>query len=281
MASRVLLALWTDHPVITWVFLEVSLASVIPLIPSRSAVRYFLVQSFRSIIFFVGVLFVGLEFFYWLGMALKLGVAPVHWWVPIVYQEVSYSIIFLLRVVMKIVPISILDIGTRLESYLWILVTIRLVIGAVGGLRQTSLKKLLGYSTVSHMGWIFSALASTRLWIPYLALFRLTLGFIVFGSLAGLAKFIILLSLGGLPPLLGFFPKVLVLMIMWKESFFITGLLLITSMISLVFYVRMFVSHVLTHQATNYLRPLMYFMISPLLVFPLVDVMGMFNVTPF
>lgn len=61
---RIVSALWTDHPIITWVFMEVSLVALLPFISSSSGVRYFVVQAVRSIIFFLGVLVVDISLFY-------------------------------------------------------------------------------------------------------------------------------------------------------------------------------------------------------------------------
>ena len=75
-----------------------------------------------------------------------------------IYQEIRWPIIFMLSIIIKVVPLSIIDIGGRVESILYALVIARLIVGAVGGLRQTSLKKLLAYSGINHIGWLMRTL---------------------------------------------------------------------------------------------------------------------------
>lgn len=279
IVSRVFIALWTDHPVMTWVFLEIILISILAFLPSRAGVQYFLIQSFSSIIFFTGVLFTEIEAVFWLGMSLKLGISPIHWWVPLIYQEISWSSIFILAVVLKIIPLIILDIGARSESIIFLIIISRLVVGAVGGLRQTSIKKLLAYSSISHIGWLIRTLfVSTSISIIYLRIYALTILFLVVNPPSGIRAYIILLSLGGLPPLLGFFPKLIVLNAIWVVSVSLTVILVITTLISLVYYISLFSTFLLTASVRWDIFPLVWFIIAPLFVFPTLNLWGSFNI---
>ena len=277
---RVRSALWTNHPVITWVFLEISLISIIPFIPSRPAVRYFVIQALSSLLFFVGVLALETQLFFWLRISLKLGAAPTHWWVPIVYQEVRWFIIFALSVIIKVIPLSIMDIGNRVESILYIIIITRLIVGAVGGLRQTSLKKLLAYSGISHIGWLIATLLiNPTIWVIYLGLYALSMGLLLFRNLEGLSIYLILLSLGGLPPLLGFFPKLIVLNILWSISPIVVAIIIYSAIITLFFYLLRIITHlIITNTSWGQIAPLWWFISRPIIVAPAIQLWGSFNV---
>jgi len=271
--------LWTDHPIITWVFLEVILISVIPFIGARAAVRYFIIQALRSLIFFVGVIVADQEVFYWLGMATKLGLAPMHWWVPVIYQERSWSVIFMLRVVTKIVPFSILDIGTRPGNFVYLLISFRLLVGAVGGLRQSRFKPLLAYSSIGHIGWITSTLLlRSSLWIPYLFFYTLTIMVLLLWTPTTLRAIVILLSLGGLPPLIGFFPKLLVIGEIWKMSLIISRVLVGTTSLSLVYYTSSLTAYIVIQPRSQSMWPVGWFLGIPLTVLPILSGWGQFGV---
>lgn len=278
---RVASALWTDYPVITWVFLEISLITIIPFISSRPAVRYFVIQALRSLLFFVGVLAMDVQIFFWLSISLKLGAAPTHWWVPMIYQEIRWPIIFMLSIIIKVVPLSIIDIGGRVESILYTLVITRLIVGAVGGLRQTSLKKLLAYSGINHIGWLMrTLLVSPTTWVFYLRLYALSIGFLLIRNLGGLSAYLILLSLGGLPPLLGFFPKLMVLNIMWVISPVVVGVIVYSAIISLFYYLLRIIAHLISSTTSwHELTPLWWFLGTPVIIIPTLQLWGSFNVT--
>ena len=134
------------------------------------------------------------------------------------------------------------------------------IIGALGGLNQTSLRKLIAYSSINHLGWILASIYySTSLWITYIIFYTFLTFSIIFlfyifkishinqlfslflysKSLKFLRIFN-LLSLGGLPPFLGFFPKWIVIQaITLNNQLFLLTIILIITLITLYFYIRL------------------------------------------
>jgi NADH-ubiquinone oxidoreductase chain 2 len=205
------------------------------------------------------------------GFLLKIAAAPLHNWAPDVYDESPTIITIWLTIMPKIsILIFILEIFTQITSVTPILESLgsmvglntikflllisslfSLIIGTVVGLAQIKIKRLLAYSTISHIGFILLALAinseqSIDSFIFYIIQYTLTnlntflillaIGYIInnktifnkgsekdinyISELKGLffsnpilsiSLTICLLSMAGTPPLLGFFSKQFVL----------------------------------------------------------------------
>lgn len=159
------------------------------------------------------------------------------------------------------------------------LLTARLIVGAIGGLYQTRLKKLLAYSRITHIGWlIVTLLLSTSIWIIYITPYFFNIAFLLLKFRDTLGTYIILLSLAGLPPLLGFFPKVLILKYLTTSLFPIIPLL-IRAIVALVYYTSLFINKIIETTRTIHKYTLLWFTRLPLLYLTTFEVWGTFKLT--
>lgn len=147
----------------------------------------------------------------------------------------------------------------KINTLIIISTIISALVGAIGGLNQTSLRKIIAFSSINHIAWIFIALNSSEtLWTIYLIIYSILRFNIViifktlklnhinqlFSSMfiSNTLKFsliINILSLGGLPPFLGFFPKWIVIQtLVINNQIYIIVILTVTSLITLYFYLR-------------------------------------------
>jgi len=178
-------------------------------------------------------------------IAFKLSIAPFHMWTPDVYEGAPTSVTAFFAVVPKIAAIGVLirilyialiDIHLIWNQLILILGMLSIFVGAFGALLQINIKRLMAYSAISNIGYIFLALSlGSQLGLEasliYITVYTVsTLGSFAFilsmekdnimlnniSSFAGLSKSnpfyaicfsIILLSLAGLPPLAGFIAK--------------------------------------------------------------------------
>lgn len=185
------------------------------------------------------------------GIAFELGAAPFHMWLPDVYDGAPTAITTLIASVSKLAAFMLAyrllsafaPEGTLTHQWqlmLAALSTLSLVIGNLVAIVQTNIKRMLGYSTIAHMGFLLMgfvnagpegysaalfyaicyALMSTTAFGVLLALSRRGFECDKISDLKGLNRrspwmaFLMLLamfSLAGVPPLWGFFAKVLVL----------------------------------------------------------------------
>ena len=211
-----------------------------------------------------------------ISLLFKLAAAPFHNWAPDVYEGTSTLITAYLSIVPKITVIGVLINFIYFLFYnldLYFILTLSflssLIIGAIGGLFQTKIKRLFAYSAISHVGIILlglinsSDLFSLQYTVVYLILY-VFMNFITFSlllflfennssgnfiiELSGLSRFhpllaftfaFNLLSLAGIPPLAGFFGKLFILSSAISHDYYFLALIMIfASIISCFFYLR-------------------------------------------
>ena len=99
------------------------------------------------------------------GLLFKVTAAPFHYWGPEVYDRVPTVITVVINIMPKFALLAIIMRYTTLldaigiQTYLYMSAVASWVIGSVVGLVQTRIKRLLAYSTVSHVGWMLAAMA--------------------------------------------------------------------------------------------------------------------------
>nr|WNH17097.1 NADH dehydrogenase subunit 2 [Lutjanus gibbus] len=203
-----------------------------------------------------------------MALALKIGLAPTHSWLPEVLQGLDLTTGLILSTWQKLAPFALLlQIQPTNSSLLIILGLMSTLVGGWGGLNQTQLRKILAYSSIAHLGWMILVLqfSPSLTFLTLLTYFIMTFStFLVFKlnkatnintlaiswaktpALTSLTP-LVLLSLGGLPPLTGFMPKWLILQELTKQDLAPTATLAaLTALLSLYFYLRLTYAMTLT-----------------------------------
>jgi len=199
--------------------------------------------------------------------------APFHFWFPIVIEGLNWINNIILITWQKIAPIILLSFC--LNSYFfYFTIIISVTFGSFGGLNQTSLRKLIAFSSINHLGWIVAGILNNQgVWKIYFIFYcflSITIIFLfnrlkifnlnqIFSSfnfkfLIKTVIFIPLLSLGGLPPFLGFFPKWIVIdLLINLNMFFLLILIVNLTLITLYFYLRIsYSAFLLNHNEINW-----------------------------
>nr|QKV48653.1 NADH dehydrogenase subunit 2 [Xyrichtys novacula] len=208
-----------------------------------------------------------------MALALKIGLAPLHTWLPEVLQGLNLTTGLILSTWQKLAPFALLLQTQPMNSTTLILLgLVSTLVGGWGGLNQTQLRKVLAYSSIAHLGWMILVLQFT----PSLTLLTLITYFLMTFSTFVVFKLnnvttmnalstswtksptmtaltpLILLSLGGLPPLTGFMPKWLILQELTKQDLGLTATLAaLSALLSLMFYLRLSYSMTLTMSPNN------------------------------
>nr|YP_009406979.1 NADH dehydrogenase subunit 2 [Stygiocaris lancifera]ASA39515.1 NADH dehydrogenase subunit 2 [Stygiocaris lancifera] len=261
-----------------WMGLELNLMSFVPILTStsnrysaESALKYFLIQALGSA-FFLGAAPISMLMYSFMFpiilmvLLLKMGAAPFHFWFPPVMQGIQWPQALLLMTIQKIAPISMMSVVlSGANSIVVIMASIfSSLVGGLSGLNQTLTRKILSYSSINHMGWMLGAITFNEpLWIIYFSSYSIVSSSVVFilhsnqifhinqilvmnlfSKPLKLSLFLSLLSLGGLPPLLGFLPKMMVIQefINSKASLLWLSILLLSALLTLFFYLRVAVS---------------------------------------
>nr|YP_009476265.1 NADH dehydrogenase subunit 2 [Psilogramma increta]AVM38360.1 NADH dehydrogenase subunit 2 [Psilogramma increta] len=262
-----------------WIGLEINLLSFIPLISnsnnlfsSEAALKYFLTQSIASMNFLFSILMKmilmkNFEMNYFISiminssLLMKMGSAPFHFWFPNISEGLSWFNNFILMTWQKITPLILLSYYLNYD-YMYLIIIMNVMIGAIGGLNQTSLRKLMSFSSINNLGWmIFSILISENLWIFYFFFYSFLISIMFFlfyilnmffidqlfinnmNFMIKLNLFINFLSLGGLPPFVGFLPKwIIINFLMMNKFYLLTFIMVMSSLITIYFYIRIIYS---------------------------------------
>nr|AQP26697.1 NADH dehydrogenase subunit 2 [Astratotermes sp. RDCT147] len=262
-----------------WMGLEINLMSFIPLMSNvknmyntEASLKYFIVQVLASatLLFMVVMKTLMEDLFSFESnsytpmiictpLLLKSGAAPFHWWFPGVMEGLSWENCALLMTVQKAAPLMLMSYLIEMNIFTMMIIMLSTIVGSIGGLNQTSMRKILTYSSINHTGWMLIALtASENLWMVYFVIYSmLALTVVAAIKLSGvsfinqnmmtnkettLMKFMMftsLLSLGGLPPFLGFLPKWIVIQAMIMNNMApLAVIVVVTSLITLYYYLK-------------------------------------------
>nr|AQP30101.1 NADH dehydrogenase subunit 2 [Microtermes sp. A TB-2017] len=279
LMSGVLVSVSSNSWLGAWMGLEINLMSFIPLMSNiknmyntEASLKYFIVQVLASAtLLFLVVMKTLTEDLFTLEesaytpmiictpILLKSGAAPLHWWFPGVMEGLSWENCALLMTVQKAAPLMLLSYLIEINTFTLSIILMSTIVGAIGGLNQTSMRKILTYSSINHTGWMLIALTlSETLWTVYFVIYStLTLTVVSAIKLSGvsfinqtmlsnkettLMKFMMftsLLSLGGLPPFLGFLPKWIIIQAMIMNSLApVATVVVVTSLITLYYYLK-------------------------------------------
>nr|QBF00377.1 NADH dehydrogenase subunit 2 [Stegana sp. 1409 JL-2019] len=261
-----------------WMGLEINLLSFIPLMSdnnnltsTEASLKYFLVQALASTVLLFAIILMMMKIninfeinslyitmIILSSLLLKSGAAPFHFWFPNIMESLSWMNCLLLMTWQKIAPMMLI-FYTNIEIMLFSSIILSVIIGSLGGLNQSSLRKLMAFSSINHLGWMLTTLNYSELiWMIYFFLYSFLSFSLIFMfhnfkifhfnqmfSLffnSKILKFILFfnfLSLGGLPPFLGFFPKWLVIQqLSLNSQYLLLMILVMTTLITLFFYLR-------------------------------------------
>nr|WNX94008.1 NADH dehydrogenase subunit 2 [Lutra lutra] len=250
----------------------------------EASTKYFLTQATASMLLMLGIIINLLLTGQWtvlntpnpitsntmtMALAMKLGLSPFHFWVPEVTQGIPLSSGMILLTWQKIAPLSILyQISPSINpNLLMIMAAMSVLAGGWGGLNQTQLRKILAYSSIAHMGWMIAVTTynPTLMLLNLTIYIMMTLGaFMLFTlnsstttlslshmwnklPLTTSLVLMIMLSLGGLPPLSGFIPKWMIIHELTKNDMIIAAVFMVmTALLNLYFYMRLTYATALT-----------------------------------
>nr|AQX33210.1 dehydrogenase subunit 2 [Ducula luctuosa] len=274
----------SNHWVMAWTGLEINTLAIIPLISKshhpraiEATIKYFLVQATASALLLFSSMSNAWATGQWditqlthptscllltTAIAMKLGLVPFHFWFPEVLQGSSMTTALLLSTVLKFPPITILFLTSHSLNPA-LLTTMAIISAALGGwmgLNQTQIRKILAFSSISHMGWMTIIIiynpnltlltfylytlmtATVFLTLNTTKVLKLTTMMISWTKtpMLNATLMLALLSLAGLPPLTGFMPKWLIIQELTKQEMTPAATIMaMLSLLGLFFYLRL------------------------------------------
>ena len=226
-------------------------------------------QSSQGIIF--GMVFI------LVGLAFKISAVPFHMWAPDVYQGSPTSVTLFFAILPKIAALTVFirflytpffNLIDQWQTIIIFLSIASMLFGAVAAIGQKNLKRLIAYSSISHMGYALAGLTTgtnqgIQSSVSYITIY-LVMNLAFFScifmlkrkdeyyenieDLSGLSKkhpmlsfslLVVLFSLAGIPPLAGFFAKFYVFMAVIEQSMFFLAIVgLLATVIAAFYYLR-------------------------------------------
>nr|ACV66903.1 NADH dehydrogenase subunit 2 [Brotogeris tirica] len=274
----------SNHWMTAWAGLEINTLSILPLISKshhpravEAATKYFLVQATASALVLFSCTINAHSTGQWditqlthplacllltSAIAIKLGLTPFHFWFPEVLQGSSLTTALLLSTVMKLPPTTILLITSHSlnPTLLTLMAIMSIALGGWMGLNQTQTRKIMAFSSISHLGWMIIIITynpKLTLLSFYIYTLMTTSIFLTMNKINALklptlltswtkapmlntTLMLTLLSLAGLPPLTGFLPKWLIIQELIKQEMTATTTIIsMLSLLGLFFYLRL------------------------------------------
>nr|AAL40447.1 NADH dehydrogenase subunit 2 [Ctenophorus vadnappa] len=291
IALGTLMVISANHWLTAWLGLELNMVSILPVIAKQkhirsteSATKYFMTQATASALMLFSSTLNAWQTGSWditqlnkasstlmiPALAMKMGAAPFHFWLPEVLQGSTLATALTITTWQKIAPITLLyttsnHAQSNITSTIGLL---SIMIGGWGGINQTQMRKMMAYSSIAHLGWTITtisispniALLNIIIYMTMSALFFMLLMDTSSKTLNAMSTLwshspvsatimtFLLLSMAGLPPLAGFTPKLLILNSLTTHNLSaLATTMALLSLLSLLFYLR--TTHLLTSTA--------------------------------
>nr|AAQ09121.1 NADH dehydrogenase subunit 2 [Enyalioides annularis] len=291
LATGTIITASSHHWMLAWIGLEMNTLAIIPIIAKQhhprateAATKYFLTQAAASALILFSSSLNAWKTGTWditqmtnqaantlltSALAMKLGLAPMHFWLPEVLQGSTMKTALIISTWQKLAPMTLIYLTTNNLSttILLLMGTLSAMLGGWAGLNQTQARKILAYSSIAHLGWM--VMVATTL----TNIMTLTLAMYLFMTTSMFSTLILsksktiqdtttswttsptltimtaltLLSLGGLPPLSGFLPKWLILEELITQNLAPLAIIIaLSTLLSLFFYLRLTYTTTLT-----------------------------------
>nr|YP_010729345.1 NADH dehydrogenase subunit 2 [Sternolophus rufipes]WED07050.1 NADH dehydrogenase subunit 2 [Sternolophus rufipes] len=265
-----------------WIGLEINLLSIIPLMnnsknmmATEASIKYFITQALASSILLFSIVLMSqfmltpqqdkISLIFSSAMLTKTGAAPFHFWFPEVIEGLNWMNSLLLLTWQKIAPMIMLMYNPNLLFFTFIIICCMMISGIMG-VNQISLRKILAYSSINHIGWMIAALMFLETsWMIYFIIYSIiTINIVMIFNKLNISylkqlftsmnsnftmKMLFILnfmSLGGLPPFLGFMPKWITIQILtMNNAFMLAFIMIMLTLFTLFFYMRITFSTIL------------------------------------
>nr|YP_010234412.1 NADH dehydrogenase subunit 2 [Mesalina olivieri]QTA72565.1 NADH dehydrogenase subunit 2 [Mesalina olivieri] len=279
------------HWFLAWIGLELNTLAILPILSKQhhprateAATKYFITQATASSTILLASILNAWYTGTWditqlttnpatilmtMAIAMKLGLAPMHFWLPEVTQGISLSSALLIMTWQKLPPMALLYMTSNFlpTNILLLLAIISTLVGGWSGLNQTQLRKIMAFSSIAHLGWMAAiAPISQKLLLFTLLIYIMTTTstFLIlihtssksskdlgqmwsYSPTLTITTMLMLMSLGGLPPLIGFLPKLLILKeLVQNQLTMLATSIALSSLLSLMFYMRLTYTSTLT-----------------------------------
>nr|DAZ87560.1 TPA_asm: NADH dehydrogenase subunit 2 [Dichelops melacanthus] len=268
-----------------WMGLELNMMAFIPLIltkinksTSEAAMIYFLTQSMSSMMLLMTLMINMCNYLIpenymnlviTVTLLIKLGAAPFHLWMPEIMSKMEWQKCTILMTWQKLAPLMMISNMSNNSKLMNFVIIWSIIVGSIGGINQSSLRKMMGYSSINHLGWMLAINKMVNSWITYWMIYSIMLiavckmfdqlniyymnqmNSINMNLMEKISMWIMMMSMGGLPPFIGFLPKWITIQSMINEQeLMMIVIMIMFSLVTLMYYLRVMTSMFLSFSTT-------------------------------
>nr|AAT09555.1 NADH dehydrogenase subunit 2 [Plestiodon laticeps] len=284
LALGTIITMSGHHWLMAWVGLELNTLAIVPIIAKQhhprateATTKYFLTQAAASATILFASTINAWATGSWdisqltnppactlltMALSMKLGLAPLHFWLPEVLQGTPLKTALIIVTWQKLAPLALLYLTQNSLSTTTLLMMglLSTLTGGWGGLNQTQARKIMAFSSIAHLGWMATILTLS----PNIMLLNLTLYILMttpmflllmststktiqdlttmwaISPTMSALTLTLLMSLAGLPPFTGFTPKWLILQELTTHGLpTVATMMALSALLSLFFYLRL------------------------------------------
>nr|QEJ81375.1 NADH dehydrogenase subunit 2 [Pygoluciola qingyu] len=267
-----------------WIGLEINLLSIIPIIQdnkmlsSESSIKYFITQAIASTIIMMSMIMMMWKFNFPSmlnstsnllmimnsGLILKMGMAPLHFWFPEVLEGLDWNNCMLMLTWQKITPMVLIMYNIEFSIFYMMIIISSMIISGIMSINQISIRKLMAFSSINHMGWMMSSMIMEKtVWMLYFTIYSITtinitlmmknifylnqlFPYLNMSTYMKMFFMLNFLSLSGIPPFLGFLPKWMVIQSMIENNMYLISMIMIMFTLVMIYvYMRIMMTSVI------------------------------------
>nr|YP_009733495.1 NADH dehydrogenase subunit 2 [Iassus dorsalis]QHV34333.1 NADH dehydrogenase subunit 2 [Iassus dorsalis] len=248
-----------------WIMIEMSNMAFIPLMMnksimnSESIMKFFIIQSMSSMTILLAIMFMfmktlSVKMIIMVMLIMKMGGVPFSNWLLMTVEGMNFNMMMVLFTVMKIPPLMMMN-SLNLKNNL--LIVLSMVLSSVMMINQNSTKKMISYSSIFNLSLLMVLILENKMWMQFMINYTVMMWLLTKeleknkmmnlnqmminnkNIMTKMSIWISMMSMGGLPPMMGFFNKMLVIKIMIDNSeLMLMTMLVLSSSIVMFMYMK-------------------------------------------
>nr|YP_010235821.1 NADH dehydrogenase subunit 2 [Youtuus erythrus]QTD82439.1 NADH dehydrogenase subunit 2 [Youtuus erythrus] len=267
MVLSTTMMLSSSNLLFSWMTMEINLIVFLPLISKSKkmkdqVMKYFIIQSMSSSILLLSIILkfkieppFNFELLSMTSLMMKTGMIPFHFWLPTLMEKLTWENCMIMNTWQKISP-TIMICQMIKFNMLILPMIISLMMGTIMMMKNSSMKKIMAFSSIYNAPWMISSMYISKSMFMMFFLSYSIINMMLMNKLkknnmiylnqvnkkSSMMKFnmmINLISMSGMPPTMGFFPKWMILMKINEMSILMSVSMIISSMMSTFVYLKL------------------------------------------
>nr|YP_010381618.1 NADH dehydrogenase subunit 2 [Symplanella brevicephala]UDL71993.1 NADH dehydrogenase subunit 2 [Symplanella brevicephala] len=278
MTLSTLMSYSSSSFLMSWMSMEINLIMFLPLTSKSKkmkdqSMKFFIIQNLSSTILLLAMILnlkietpINFEKLMMISLMMKMGLIPFHLWMFSFMEKLNWMNCFMMNTIQKLTPMLITSQMISFKETILPMI-LSLIFAPIIMLKMNSMKKILTCSSIYNSPWMISSIfLSKNLFIMFFLIYsmlnyclmkKLETQNMMFlnqinekNSLTKMNLIVNMISISGMPPTLGFFPKWMILIKMNEISIFISSAMMISAFISTFIYLKLS-SSIMMNQTTK------------------------------